>query len=159
MTVKDKFWERTENPLRRCEQCGSLGRDFDRMWDLSEAAFRLLVFGSRSFRDRRMMYGYLDKIKQGNLLHVITGCAKGADWMAIEWSLSRAVPFTGYPADWKRSGKTAGIVRNERMGEVADWAIGFWDGRSPGSGHMISLIEQHNSRWPEARIRLKVVRF
>lgn len=40
------------------------------------------------------------------------------------------------PADWTTYGKKAGYIRNEAMAEKADAVIVFWDGKSPGAGHM-----------------------
>lgn len=48
-------------------------------------------------------------------LHIISGGAKGADSLAIDWAVINWVPFTEYPADWKTHGKKAGFLRNTQM--------------------------------------------
>jgi len=45
-------------------------------------------------------------------------------------------------ADWKNLGKSAGIKRNEVMASYADALVAVWDGKSPGTKHMISYAKK-----------------
>ena len=47
-----------------------------------------------------------------------------------------------YPALWEKYGKSAGPKRNEKMAEVCDCAICFWDGESKGTQSMIEYIKK-----------------
>ena len=47
-----------------------------------------------------------------------------------------------YPADWKKFGKSAGFRRNEKMAEIADMLIAFWNGESHGTKHMIDICKE-----------------
>lgn len=56
----------------------------------------------------------------------------------------------------KRMGKKGGPYRNASMAEIADAAIIFWDGKSPGTKNMIKLllsnsVEPHIIRIEENR--------
>jgi len=85
---------------------------------------RLLVCGSRSWKDRMLMMEVLRKIKrkQDNYKGIVTlihGAASGADEMAGEigaqFAISSCWRVKAYPANWKKYGKAAGPIRNQRM--------------------------------------------
>lgn len=50
------------------------------------------------------------------------------------------IPIEPYPADWTK-GRWAGLARNKVMADVADVGIVFWNRKSHGSQHMLSLLE------------------
>jgi hypothetical protein len=72
---------------------------------------------------------------------VLSGCARGADTFGEMWATERGVPVEVYPADWKRLGKRAGVIRNEQMAERADALVAVWDGESRGTQHMIETAK------------------
>lgn len=107
---------------------------------------RIIVCGSRDFEDE-------DAVRDALLEHttpyqrwqvtVVHGAARGADHMAevaatdLEFSIER------HPADWTSFGKSAGPRRNAEMaGLGADLCLAFWDGRSPGTAHMVTVATQ-----------------
>ena len=47
-----------------------------------------------------------------------------------------------FRADWERFGKSAGVRRNHQMAQAGDMLLAFWDGRSAGTQHMISCMQQ-----------------
>ena len=49
-----------------------------------------------------------------------------------------------FPADWEFYGKRAGFVRNKEMAALADVGLGFWDGKSKGTKHMIDEMKRLN---------------
>ena len=65
--------------------------------------------------------------------------AKGPDRIGKLWADDYGYPVKTYPADWDNFGKSAGYRRNEEMVKNADALIAFWDGKSPGTKHMIDL--------------------
>ena len=93
--------------------------------------FAVLVCGGRKFRDRECVWRALDLVlRRHRDLLVITGAAAGADLLAQEWCVSRAVPFLGYPADWKKHKARAGPMRNQGMIALGpDAVIAFPGGR------------------------------
>ena len=106
----------------------------------------LIIAGSRSFNDKDLM---LERIKAlEELGHInpsttlICGMAKGADLMGREIFLRAGLAVRDMPAEWELIGRGAGYVRNESMARLADIALVFWDGVSPGTKHMISCMEK-----------------
>jgi len=69
---------------------------------------------------------------------IVHGGASGADGLARKAARALHLNETAYPADWKRYGKRAGIVRNLEMLDLAPaLVLAFWDGQSPGTRHTI----------------------
>lgn len=92
---------------------------------------KLLIAGTRSFSD----YELLKKsIKHPEVIDtIISGCAPGADTLAIKYAKEMGIAIEKYPADWKNLGKAAGPLRNSKMVNEATWVIVFWDGKSRGT--------------------------
>ena len=73
---------------------------------------RLLVCGSRNFRDAELVDLYLTNLAPTS---IISGGARGADELAIRWGRSRGIPCNVYLPDWTKFGKAAGPIRNKQM--------------------------------------------
>ena len=102
---------------------------------------KLLIAGSRNFND----YQLLKKlIKPENIECIISGCARGADTLAIKYAEEFNIPIEKYPADWNKYGRSAGYIRNKVMVDKATAVICFWDGQSKGTQHTITLTKQTN---------------
>lgn len=130
-----------------------------------EAATRkvyVVIFGTRHFRDYKLFerevtkflkhVKKVEKLPQERII-IIEGEAAGADKMAVRYALEYGYNYKPYPADWKRFGKRAGMLRNEEMKVQAEWGIGFWDGVSPGTKMMIGICE------PKMGEQLKVIQY
>lgn len=76
---------------------------------------RILVCGSRTFTDGQFVWDVLRAYKLHGVYCVIQGGARGADASAKSWASANNVPCHEYPADWKKHGKKAGVLRNQRM--------------------------------------------
>lgn len=77
---------------------------------------RILVCGGRDFDDEPRLHTTLDKIlEESNDILIISGMARGADSMAINWAVKNDLHYEGYPADWKKYGRAAGPIRNQQM--------------------------------------------
>lgn len=120
---------------------------------------KLLIFGSRTFQDRNRLSAEVSKLikKKGwNLkkLEIVAGGAPGADTLGKEWAQQNAIIYTEFAANWDLYGNKAGPLRNEVQGEYCafNYAIGFWDGHSRGTAHMISVCE-------EKSIELTLIKF
>lgn len=72
---------------------------------------------------------------------VVCGGATGADEGGKQWAEENGIPVKMFPADWKKHGKAAGPIRNREMAEYAESLVAFWDGKSRGTGSMISIAE------------------
>ena len=62
--------------------------------------------------------------------------------LGYRWAWKHAVKHQLFRADWERFGKSAGVRRNCQMAQAGDMLLAFWDGRSAGTRHMISCMQQ-----------------
>ncbi len=103
---------------------------------------RVIIAGSREFSDLAFLTEkcdtVLERVKSQGVT-VVSGCARGADTLAIEYAQSRGYPVEEYPANWEEHGRSAGYRRNVLMSENADALIAFPKGASKGTKHMISV--------------------
>ena len=77
---------------------------------------RLLVTGSRNWRDADLLFEVLDEINEDQHIEcIIEGEAPGADQLARAWAERHHVPVRAYPANWQKHGKAAGHIRNQQM--------------------------------------------
>lgn len=102
---------------------------------------KVIIAGGRDIEDWDAL---TDAIKESGfeITHVISGGADGVDTMAVEWAKQEEIPWTVYPAKWKKYRamgmvKRAGIDRNQQMSEVGEALIAVWDGQSTGTKDMI----------------------
>jgi len=106
---------------------------------------KVIIAGSRDFKDKRYLfnmagwwYGTLTSVPE---IDVVSGAARGADTLGELWAEYMGFPVVQYPVteqDWNTHGKKAGILRNVEMAKVGDVLLAFWDGKSPGTKHMIN---------------------
>lgn len=102
---------------------------------------RVLVCGGRDFNDRAYVYGALDVLHgMKKITSLVHGGARGADLLAGEWAEVRGVPQHVYFANWKRYGRSAGIIRNKEMLEdgTPDLALAFPGGN--GTDDMVRRV-------------------
>lgn len=116
--------------------------------------FKVVVAGSRTFNDFQLLYDKLDILlsKKRSEICIVSGGAKGADLLGEAYATERGHKCLVMEADWKRHGKRAGYIRNEKMADIADAVIVFWDGKSPGTCHMIAIAK-------ERQLPLRIVRY
>lgn len=89
---------------------------------------RILVCGGREYNRYDHLANVLDILAARYSAHydpddnwlpfditIITGGARGADQMALDWAASNYAPFEKYPAQWDIHGKSAGPIRNQQM--------------------------------------------
>ena len=109
---------------------------------------RVIVCGGRLYADVQNIWRTLDQIDQerGGIRCVIDGASDdvtgpyvGADYWGHQWALARTKPTCRYHADWKKLGKAAGPIRNERMRDEAkpDLIVAFPGGN--GTRGMVRL--------------------
>jgi hypothetical protein len=102
---------------------------------------KLIIAGSHSFRDYQLLCQTLAP-ERTRITLVITGGARGAEQLGYRWAWKHAVKHQLFRADWERFGKSAGVRRNHQMAQASDMLLAFWDGRSAGTRHMISCMQQ-----------------
>lgn len=108
---------------------------------------RLGIIGSREFSD----YDLLKKTLKQHwfcsqwgtwIKEVVSGGAKGADFLAARWAKENHIKLTEYIPDWEKYGKRAGPIRNEDIVKNSDAVLAFWDGKSKGTGNSLSIAKR-----------------
>jgi SLOG family YspA-like protein len=122
---------------------------------------RVILCGSRGWVDLRAIRARVGALPAN--AYVIVGRARGADRMAEGVALGLGLQVDPHPANWKRHGRRAGMIRNREMldtlrsGEQSErrLVIAFWDGDSPGTAGMIRMaqaagveVEIHTAEMP-----------
>jgi len=77
-------------------------------------------------------------------IEIVCGKAKGADSLGEKYAIENNIPIKYFPPDWLRFNKSAGFIRNEEMAKYSDGLIAFWDGKSKGTKHMITIAKKYN---------------
>lgn len=77
---------------------------------------RVLVCGSRTFKDGELLDRTLDAIdRETKIDTIIHGMARGADTLAGDYAKEYDIPVLEYPALWNTHGRAAGPIRNTQM--------------------------------------------
>ncbi len=109
---------------------------------------RVVIAGCRDFNDYKTAKEYIDfclsNIRKDNQIVIVSGGAKGADTLGEQYAKENGFLVEQYLADWDTFGKSAGPKRNEKMAEVSDYIICFWDGESKGTKSMIESAKKYN---------------
>lgn len=93
-----------------------------------------------------------DRVSEYHGLHIICGGATGADSLAVEFAKEFGIPYTVFPAEWKKFGKYAGPARNAQMIKEGkpDLVIAF-----PGGKGTADMIEQAQENFvPIAHVKM-----
>ena len=108
----------------------------------------ILIAGSRNFNDYDTAKDFIDLCiinVEGQLTFISGGC-RGADALGERYALEHDIPLMHFPAEWDKYGKAAGPIRNEKMGELCDILICFWDGESRGTAYVIDFCKKKNKK-------------
>lgn len=100
---------------------------------LGPKPFRLLVTGSREWKNKKRLVEALEEVlhEHHELIVVHGHCPSGADAMAHAWGMDMETSFypvrvEPHPADWDKHGNRAGPLRNTHMIRLgADLCLAF----------------------------------
>lgn len=101
-----------------------------------------LICGGRDFHDKTAFEDAMDQIIRvyGCPARIIHGAAKGADTLAGGIGKRLSIDVVSHPANWKKHGRAAGIIRNREMLESnPDKVIAFPGGR--GTKNMSNIAK------------------
>lgn len=109
----------------------------------------VIVCGSRSFTDYDLFKKRLDHLLgKSKTLTIISGGAEGADRLAQEYAghiigCTLKIYRPNY-VKYSKNPKVAPIKRNEQMVDEsgATHLVAFWDGKSPGTKHIIAYATE-----------------
>lgn len=109
--------------------------------------YKILVCGGRDFNDRQLLFDTLESIRKSKRheednLEIISGMAKGADSLAVEYAKAFGLPLNKFFAEWEKYGKSAGYRRNTRMlvEGKPDLVVAFPGGK--GTEMMIKIAKE-----------------
>lgn len=84
---------------------------------------KVLICGDRKWSNRERFHQVLWWFP---ITHIVTGGAKGADFMAESYAAVSKIPWQTFEAEWKKYGRAAGPKRNQKMlDEDPDLVIAF----------------------------------
>lgn len=105
--------------------------------------FKVVIAGGRDFNDFPTLCATLDKLLteqiKVNKIVIISGGARGADTLGERYARLRNFGLIKVKADWNKYRRSAGFIRNKEMLNIADGVVCFWDGKSTGTGHMVTI--------------------
>ena len=102
---------------------------------------RVIIAGSRGFKNYRQFLEFI-KLIRFEVTSVVCGEAPGIDLFGKRWAKERKIPYVSFPADWDNLGRSAGYIRNQEMANNADALFVLWDGKSPGTKHMVNIAKK-----------------
>ncbi len=101
------------------------------------------VVGSRKFTD----YSYLSQIldlfvKQFKMTKIISGGARGANRMAVEYAKEKNIFWKIHYPNKKHGFPAALFIRNKLIVDDSELLVAFWDGKSTGTFDSIKKAEK-----------------
>ena len=109
---------------------------------------RCIVSGVPTFADRALLTETLDytvsrRSDLQNIMIVSTG-EDGAGKLAETWAENRGVAYVQYPADRRRFGREAVLLRNVEMCWYGTHLVAFDDGQDSGTEGLLAAARQGN---------------
>ena len=101
---------------------------------------KVAVVGSRDFPHLAAVRRFVLSLEKGTV--IVSGGARGVDREAELTAYEAGLAVHILWADWKTHGRRAGLLRNEEIVAYADSVVAFWDGKSTGTMHTISLAKK-----------------
>lgn len=103
------------------------------------------IVGSRTFDDyEKLKIFILKKVDIDSVGRIVSGGARGADTLAIDFAKEYHIRWKIHEAHWNKFGKRAGYLRNGMIVRDSDLIIAFWDGLSKGTFDTIK--QAHNAK-------------
>lgn len=101
---------------------------------------KVIIAGSRTITDYNLV---IKAVKDSGftITEVVCGAANGVDSLGERYAKENNIKLSYFYADWSGKGRAAGTLRNEQMGNYSDCLIAIWDGKSPGTKHMINYAK------------------
>ena len=104
---------------------------------------RTIIAGSRGFENYEQLDNLMHSLSNSwKVTEVLSGGARGADYIGEVWASAHNIPVQKFPAEWDKHGKGAGFIRNTEMAENAEALIAIWDGKSRGTKHMVEIARR-----------------
>ena len=97
---------------------------------------KIAIIGSRN-----LSVDNIGEFISQNVTEIVSGGAKGIDSDAATYAMKHDIKLTEFLPDYARYKRGAPLKRNEQIAKYADECLAFWDGRSKGTMHTVTLFE------------------
>ena len=94
---------------------------------------KLAIVGSRSITNYEKISEEIDIFIDEIPEVIISGGAKGVDSLAEKYAYENNIEILIFKPDWKKFGKSAGVIRNKDIIQNSTHVLAFWDGSSKGT--------------------------
>jgi hypothetical protein len=92
---------------------------------------RVGIVGSRHFPDLDRVAGYVQSLPPD--VGLVTGSASGVDATVTRVARERGLPVRVVGASFEEGDAVVSATRNQRLVDLCDVLVAFWDGSSPGT--------------------------
>lgn len=97
---------------------------------------KIAIVGSREYPNLNQVVKYVESLPKDT--EIISGGARGVDKIAEVTAKRLGLRTSIFLADWDK-GLCAGFQRNWDIVRACDILVAFWDGKSRGTEHSISI--------------------
>ncbi len=102
---------------------------------------KVAIIGSRDFKNKNLINKTMESfLKKNEIGCIISGGAKGADTMGVQWANRNNIPTIVFYPDFKKR-KRAYHFRNRQIVKECDVLIAFWNGSSTGTKYTIDFAK------------------
>lgn len=108
---------------------------------------KLAIVGSRG-----LTVANIGEYLSDDVTEIVSGGARGIDRLAAEYAGQRQICLTEFLPDYAKYGRGAPLMRNAQIAEYAEAVLAFWDGKSRGTLHTISLFARLGKKVTVIRI-------
>jgi hypothetical protein len=131
---------------------------------------KVIIAGGRQFEHYILLKMKMNEVLKNTTgdITIISGGAKGADLLGEKYAKEKGYKIKRIEADWDNINVTgaiiktndfgkpynafAGIQRNQKMADIADGLVAFWDGKSTGTKSMIDIATKKG-------IKVRVIKY
>lgn len=105
---------------------------------------KVAIVGSRDFKNKDLLDEKMQTIiKENKISLIISGGAKGADTLGVQWANKNKIETKVFNPDFKKH-KRAYHFRNRQIVLERDLIIAFWNGYSTGTKYTINYAKTLN---------------
>jgi hypothetical protein len=95
---------------------------------------KVAIVGTRDFTDNQKIFDTFVKVTEDlHITEIVSGGARGVDTAAVYVASCLGVPVREFKANWRRFGKSAGILRNTEIVDYSDKVVAFLSRSSMGT--------------------------